>query len=273
MTENMVSKKEEIIRIKTHIVGLDEQIQNGIPQGHITLISGAAGTMKSSVCFNILYNEAAINKRNSLYISLEQSYYSMINHIINMDFDLSKINLVVIKDLGNFDSYIEEINSNKNKTGTIIMVDVGCIRKEIKEILNQENRSWLNVIKNIIKKIKSSTNVDLFTLDSLNSLYVLSKFDNPRVELFFLFEFLRDNNLTSYLISESSNEKQKYGEFDEDFLCDGIIYINLATYRRKQIREVSVVKMRTTKCNHDIFSLEFRSGKFFAEYGGQNPLL
>lgn len=271
MSENIISKKEDIVRIKTHIIGLDEQMQNGIPQGHVTLIAGSAGTMKSSVCFNILYNEALINKKNGLYISLEQSYYSIINHITNMDYDLSKINLIIIKDLNNFDTYLNQIGTNDK--GSIIMVDIGCIRKEIKEVVNKENRSWLNVIKNIIKKIKIKANIDLFTLDSLNSLYVLSKFDNARVELFFLFEFLRENNLTSLLISESNNDKQKYGEYDEDFLCDGIIYINLTSYRRKQIREISIIKMRATKCNNDIFSLEFRTGKFFAEYGGQNPLL
>ena len=90
MTESIVTKKDEIVRIKTHIDGLDEQMQGGIPQGHITLVAGAAGTMKSSVSFNIIFQEAIENKRNSLYLSLEQSYSSIINHMINMDYDFSK---------------------------------------------------------------------------------------------------------------------------------------------------------------------------------------
>lgn len=271
MVEPLVSRKEDIMRIKTHIVGLDDQIQNGIPTGHVTLIAGASGTMKSSVGFNILYNEAILNRRNSLYLSLEQSYTSIINHMINMDYDMSKINLVVISDLSNIDKEIERIN--KSTMGSLIIVDVGCIRKEIREIENKENRSWLNVIKNVIKRIKLKSKLDLFVLDSMSALYVLSKFENPRIELFFLFEFLRDLNLTSYLITETPLNTTKYGDYDEDFLSDGIIYINLNNYRRKQIREISVVKMRTTKCNHDVFSLEFREGKFYAEYGGKNPLL
>lgn len=272
MAEKLVSKKEDIIRIKTHIVGLDDQIQNGIPQGHITLISGASGTMKSSVSFNILYNEVLNNKRTGLYLSLEQSYSSIINHMINMDYDLTKINLIVIKDLSNINQEIEKINSSD--MGSLILVDIGCIRKEIKQMDNKENRSWLNVVKNIVKRIKENSKLDLFVLDSLSALYVVSKFENPRIELFFLFEFLRDLNVTSFLISEASNSPdKKYSEYDEDFLSDGVIFISLTTYRRRQIREISVVKMRTTKCNHDIFSLEFRNGQFHAEYGGKNPLL
>ena len=271
MVELIVSKKEDIVRIPTHIVGLDEQMSNGVPAGHLTLICGAAGTMKSSVCFNILYNETLMNKRTGLYLSLEQSYSSIINHMISMDYDLTKVNLVIIKDLATVNEQIEKINTNAN--GSLIILDVACIRKEIKDLQNNENKGWLNVIKNVLKKIKAQAKLDLFVLDSLSALYVLSKFENPRIELFFLFEFLRDLNLTSYVITEAAANSTKYGEYDEDFLSDGIIYINLSSYRRRQVREISVVKMRSTKCNHDIFSLEFRNGKFYAEYGGKNPLL
>lgn len=153
------------------------------------------------------------------------------------------------------------------------MVDIGCIRKEVGTPRDEENRSWLNVIKNVVKKIKQESKIDIFVLDSMSALNVLSKFKNPRLELFFVFEFLRDLNITSYMITETPLDGSKLGEFDEDFLSDGIIYIHLNSYSRKQIREVSIKKMRATKCNHDTFSLEFRNGQFHAEYGGQNPLM
>ena len=271
MGEPIIQKKEDIIRVASHIEGFDDQMQGGIPMGHITLIAGAAGTMKSSVAFNILYNEAAKSRRTGLYLSLEQSYSSIINHIINMDFDLTKVNLVVIKDLATLARDINKINDSEQ--GNLIIVDVGCIRKEIKDVKIEENRSWLNVIKNVVKKIKRESKLDLFVLDSLSALYVLSKFQNPRIELFYIFEFLRDLSITSFMLAETPLDGSRLGEYDEDFLSDGIIYITLASYRRKQVREISIKKMRATKCNHDIYSLDFRSGKFYAEYGGQNPLL
>jgi KaiC/GvpD/RAD55 family RecA-like ATPase len=270
VAEPVVKNKNEILRVKTHINGLDDQMQGGVPKGHITLVAGSAGTMKSSVSFNILYNEAVKSKMTGLYVSLEQSYSSIINHIINMDFDLTKVNLIIIRDLANIE---EDIGRIKPGEGNLLIVDVGCIRKEIKDVKLEENRSWLNVIKNVVKKIKSEKPVDLFVLDSLSALYVLSKFNNPRIELFYIFEFLRDLNITSFMLTETPLDGSKIGEYDEDFLSDGIIYIKLSSYRRKQIREINILKMRTTSCNHDTFSLEFKNGAFYAEYGGQNPLM
>ena len=74
-------------RIKTYIEGLDEQMEGGIPEKHVTLVCGVAGTMKSSICFNIIYNEA-LRGKNSVYITLEQSAQSLVDHITNLGFDL-----------------------------------------------------------------------------------------------------------------------------------------------------------------------------------------
>jgi len=132
----------------------------------------------------------------------------------------------------------------------------------------------LNVIKNLIKKIKTDLGLDMIVIDSLSALYVLSKFENPRIELFYVFEFLREIGVTSYLISEMPLDGSKYSEYGvEDFLCDGIIFIRLSQFRRNVVREISIVKMRSTLVKTDIFSLEFKNGKFYALYGGQNPLL
>jgi len=270
LAEPIVKSKEDIVRIKTHIKGFDEQLQGGIPQGHITLIAGAAGSMKSSVAFNILYNEAVNEKRTGIYVSLEQSYTSIINHIINMEYDLSKINIITITDLSDFAKDIKKIDETR---GNLVIVDVGCVRKEVGELKIEENRSWLNVIKNILKKTKEEKDIDLFVLDSLSAFHTLSKFTNPRIELFSIFEYFRDLGLTTFITAETPPDGSKFSDYNEDFLSDGILYIELKSYRRKQIREISIKKMRTTKCNHDTFSLDFRDGQFHAEYGGQNPLM
>ncbi len=266
----IVRTKEEIRRIKTYIEGFDENLEGGIPEGHIVLMAGSAGTMKSSVTFNILYNEALAGK-TCLYLTLEQSHASLINHCVNMGFDLTKVNTIIMRDLGNFKNDIAKLNSSSG--GNLILVDVGCIRKEINDVKVSENRSWLNVIKNIIKKIKTESNLDVFVLDSLSALYVLSRFENPRIELFYIFEFLRDMDITSFLISEIPIDGSRYAEYDEDFLSDGIIHLRLTPFRRNIVREISIVKMRTTNCNNDVFSLEYKNGSFKALYGGQNPLL
>jgi circadian clock protein KaiC len=268
-----VTVPSRIARIKTYINGLDENMEGGIPSGHLNLVCGSAGTMKSSICFNILYNEAMRNGKTGIYFSLEQSAQSLLSHMQNMGYDLTKVNLVVIKDLANLKKEIDQLKMSKR--GSLIITDVGAIRKEIRDIkVTTANTGWLNVIKNVARKIKTEAALDLLVLDSLSALYVLSKFENPRIELFYIFEFIRDLNVTSFMISEMPLDNSRYSEYEvEDYLSDGIIYVKLSRFRRDVVREISIVKMRGTACNSDVFSLEYKKGEFHAMYGGQNPLL
>src|SRR5436309_1625847 len=45
--------------VKTHIRGFDDDVlRGGIPQGHVVLVRGASGTMKSSLAYYVLYHNA-----------------------------------------------------------------------------------------------------------------------------------------------------------------------------------------------------------------------
>jgi len=270
MEQNMLMNKRDIKRIKTHIEGFDENMEGGIPEDHIVLLSGTSGTMKSSVAFNILYNEA-LRGEIGMYITLEQSSLSLLKHLVNLEFDLSKINLVVLSDISGLDDAIKKL---KSKKGGLLMADVGAIRKKVKDTRFSSGSDWLNAIKNLSKRVKDEANCKLFVLDSLSALYVLSQFEEPRSKLFFIFEFLRDLNLTSFLISEIFTNKGMFTEFGvEEYLADGIIHLQLTERYRKVIREIQLVKMRATECNNDIFTLEYKNKKFQALYGGKTPVI
>jgi len=266
----LIKDKKEIKRIRTYIEGLDENIEGGIPEGHIVLVCGTAGTMKSTLCFNLMYNEA-IKGKNCLYISLEQSSESLIQHMVNMDYDLGKINLVTMDDISDIG---ETIKKAKSKKGSFSIVDLAAIRKKIKATTVGPSANWLNAIKNTINKIKTDAGCDILVLDSLSALYVLTKFQDARSELFYVFEFLRDLKLTSFLISEMPLTKDKYSPYEiESFLSDGIIKVELNERYRKVTREISIVKMRATEHNTDVFTLEFKNKKLKALYGGETPLV
>ncbi len=269
MSEQLVKDKSQIKRVPMYISGLDENMEGGIPEGHVNLIAGTAGTMKSSVCFNVMFNEVKRGKIG-LYISLEQSCNSLLNHMINVGYDLSQVNIFIIDDLGELDSAMTKSQISK---GALVMADLGVIRKQIKQTTNQTG-GWFNAIKNIVKKLKETVGCDVFALDSLAALYVLSEFQNPRAELFYAFEFLRDLNITTFLISEMPLDGHKYGQYEvEDFLADGVIKLELVARQRKVTREISIIKMRKTSCNTDVFTLEADKGNFRALYGGQTALI
>ncbi len=272
MAKDTIKDKKQVKRIKTYIEGFDDHIQGGIPEGHVVLISGLAGTMKSSLVFNIMYNEA-LHGKTSLYISLEQSAASLLTHMINLDYNLDKVNVITLSDISKLQSTLSKIETLKGK-GSLIIADLGSIRKQVTETKSDENKDWLNVITNLVKKVKAAGELDIFCLDSLSALYVLSRFEEPRGKLFHIFEFLRDLEVTSFLISEMPLSKEKYSEYEvEDYLADGIICLDLAHHQRRVLREISVIKMRGTACNNDVFSFEFSDGKFRALYGGKVPLI
>jgi KaiC/GvpD/RAD55 family RecA-like ATPase len=271
MQDDFLEQIKDIKRIKTHINGLDENIGGGIPEGHIVLICGTAGTMKSSVAFNIIYNEALAGK-NSLYISLEQSFSSLLKQMVDMDYDMSMINLVTMSDISKLNDKIAEMSTSTK--GSIVMSDLGAIRKQVEELKVSPGGDWLNVIKNIIKKLQAKVGCHIFVLDSLSALYAVSNFDQPRTQLFHLFESIRDANITAFLISEMPLDESKYAEYEvEDYLADGIIHVQLSKRYRKVTREISVPKMRATKGNLDIFTLEYKNNQFYALYGGKTPLV
>ena len=270
MTREIFKNKDQIERVSMYIDGLDEHMEGGIPQGHIVLVTGVAGTMKSSVVFNILYNEAKKGKIG-VYLSLEQSYASLLNHFVNMNYNLDEINIMILSDISKITEAVSSVESGK---GGILIIDLGTIRKQVSAMQISTGKDWMNMIKNIIKKSKDLGKCHNFCLDSLSALYVLADFQQARTKLFQLFEFLRDLEITSFLISEMPLTKDSYSEYGvEDFLADGIVSLDLARRQRKVTREIAIVKMRGTKCNHDVFTLEYTGSKFHAMYGGKIPLI
>ncbi len=269
---NIISSKEQINRIRTYVEGLDEVMQNGIPEGSVVLIAGTSGTMKSSLAFSVLYNQVLNENKTTIYFSLEQSYWSLINHAVNLDFDMSRVNTAIIHDINKLDNKIKEIRASQ--TGNFVIVDLGALRKQIKDTKIGEQGDWINVIKNIIRRFKEEARLDMITLDSLSALYILSRFENPRLELFHIFEFFRDIGITSFLISEMPLDKSKFSEYGvEDYLADGILYLERTDQYRKVIRSIQVVKMRATDVDLDMYTLYFSNGKFKAMYGGKAPLV
>lgn len=272
MPAAIIQKKSDVKRIKTYITGLDQTLEGGIPEGHIVLVSGSAGTMKTSICFNILYNEA-INGNIGVYFSLEQGYVSLLNHLINMGYDFSKIEVIVVG--SNIDDIKRKLKSvQEAKKGAIILSDLGDLRKEIKDTKMGSSGDWWVFIKNVLNSIKKEIDFKLLVLDSIDALYVLSNFEEARNKLFYMFEYFRDLNVTTFMISEMPLSGTRYGRYEvEDYLADGVIMLRLVERYRKVTREIAVVKMRGTNCNIDVYTLSYDGKQFKAEYGGKPPLI
>lgn len=211
--------------------GLDETLEGGIPEGHIILVAGAPGTMKSSICFSILYNSALHNGARGLYLTLEQNKASLVEHLEAMGMKKSE----AYKDISVF--------------------DMSALRKNLSFI--KAEGSWITLFKAFLKNLVESDAYDFIVIDSLNVLETMADFDVRRTELFYLFEWLKDLGTTTFIVSETLGDVFAPGkEVDEAYLADGVFHVSLYPVSDLDVqRRIRCVKLRGTK--HDMGSFAF----------------
>lgn len=193
------------------------------------LICGSAGTMKSTLAYSILYNEISKRDVKGLYITLEQNKENLLTHMEGMGMDASTLE--------------EKLN----------VLDLTEMRKQL---LLDNQAIWMDFISRLVELIKSVQNCKLVVLDSLNALYSLVNFSNPRNELFLFFEKFRDLGMTTFFIAESSSENAPCGEFGlEDFMCDGIIRLTMKEVGDTFGRYIRCIKMRSSRLDTSYFPL------------------
>lgn len=224
-------------RIKTYIDGFDKHLGGGIPKGHIVLIAGTAGTMKSSVGYNILYYNALEDGLKGAYLSLEQDKESLLDHMGGLGMN------------------------HENVKDKLVVLDIGKTRLETEDY--GLRKSWSFIIKDLIESIKRERGLDLLVIDSLNIYETMSGVEDPRMELFEFFKWLKSLNLTCFLISEMSMDSKEFSKHGGDFLSDGIIHLAIEMVDDVHShRRIKCVKMRGSNHSTDYFALIFGSSKF-----------
>jgi len=227
--------KEE--RLKTYIEGFDKMMEGGIPKGHLVLVSGTPGTMKSSISYYILYNQCLENSLTGVYVTLEQSRQSLLRQMEKMGMETEKV---------------------KEK---LQVLDLSLIRRKLKEI--SAGGSWLEVFKSYLSNLKDNLQYEMLVIDSLDVLETMADVGVRRTELFYLFEWIRELDATVFLISEASPDRVLEGSFDEGYLADGLIAMKMQVVREVESqRRIRCVKMRETNHDPSYLSLIYNGGKF-----------
>lgn len=230
-------------RIRTFVGNLDTRMEGGIPDKYVTLICGRAGTMKSTLAYYILFNNAKIKKKRGIYVTLEQTRVSLLEHMIKLGMDTK-----TLTDSGS----------------GIVVIDMTRLRKETKAKTVGEDVNWVDSIIQTVESYKVKYSCDILVLDSLAALYSLATFNNPRSDIFFFFERLRELDMSVFIISEMLDPtKDQFGMFGvEDFLADGIIHLDLEKSSRRVNLFLSVFKMRKTNHDRSYYPLMFDGSKF-----------
>lgn len=214
-------------RIPTFVNGLDQRMQGGIPQGHIVLLAGVSGSMKSSLGFSMLYNAVRDGRASGIYVTMEQGKSSLQGHMANMGMDIE----------------------DPKVRSSIAIIDLADLRVQLdnKKILDSEV-DWMGQLIRQLTNYRESIGFDVLVFDSLGAFFTLTKMPNPRDAIFKLFEAVRRLGLTAFFICEmTGEEKKQFGEFGvEDYLSDGVIHLTMERTGDHVSRKLAIVKMRHT---------------------------
>lgn len=225
-------------RIKTYIRGFDEAIGGGFPEGYVVLVAGAPGTMKSSLAFSVLYQNALREGRKGAYFTLEQSKDLLLEHMGSMGM------------------------ADEKAWENLVLLDMGNIRKNLNYL--QGRGTWLELFKMYCNNVMKQDKLACLVVDSLEVLETMAKMQDRRSELYFLFEWLRDLGPLTLLISEQPLDALGGGRLpDEAYLADGIVQLDMHAASDLYVqRRVRVVKLRSTKHETGYYALTYDDGGF-----------
>ncbi len=224
--------------IKTYVDGLDEILGKGIPEGSVVLVSGAPGTMKTSLTYHVLHANARTGVKG-LYVSLEQSRASLLDHTEGLGYRLADVE------------------------GNLSVLDLAALRKKITGPVDQP---WMDLFKLYAKGLRKSLDYRLLVIDSLDALEILAKFQDVRRELFALIRWLRGLECTVFLLGELPSDdgataSQVFAKHKEEYLADGVVHLRLARQGEFGMqRQLRIVKMRGTRHDTDYHALVFDNG-------------
>jgi circadian clock protein KaiC len=225
-----------IERVKTGIPGLDELIEGGFPRGDTILIAGRAGTGKSIMANQFLYNGATQYDEPGVLVTLEESPVSIKRNMMRFGMDLDA--LVKKKKLA-----IVDLSPSKEVTPM-----------KIGEYPSFDLSGLEAIILNHVKKLGAKRVV----IDTLAILaYKFRSRDILREEFFKLAANITRAGTTLILTSEIPAQHDGLGVFDiEAFLASGVIVLyNEMISETSRSRSIEVLKLRGSKHSSRIHSM------------------
>jgi len=217
------------MRVRTGISGLDKMLRGGFLRGRNILVSGPAGTGKTTLAMQFVYNGVMRYRESGLYVTLEESKDKIYEDMKKFGMDLKKAErtgrfLLIGGPIASITSYMEHVDAKVNH-----------IIKEIEEVIKE-------------KKIKR------VAIDSINLFTMLLKDQKERrTALAALGNMLSSLGCTSILTSETkegSMDLSRYGM--EEFVVDGVLVLYLVRQGSQFAPGIVIRKMRGTDHEKEI---------------------
>lgn len=236
-----------MVRTKTGIQGLDKALDGGFPAGNIVLLSGGAGTGKSTLVMQFLINGASLFGERGLYISTEQTREELHKAADKFGWkleDLENKNLIKILyfDITGGDDFLNKVSKvvSEFKPKRLVVDSMTTLTDSL-------------MISGIGEKEAFSV---VQVAESVNPI--------PRTEqimaksiLYRLIKELKKYKVTTLLTSEL---REGYNGLSADgvseFITDGVIVLTFSGIAGGANRTIAIHKMRYSKFEEGILPLD-----------------
>ena len=238
---------EEVLRTKTGIQGLDKALNGGIPSGNIVLVSGGAGTGKSTLCLQFAVNGATLFGEKALYVSTEQNKEELYKQAAGFNWKIEQLEQRQLLKIAYFD--VTEGDSFLEKMDVLI-----------------QNFQPKRLVIDSLTTLTDSLMVSGIADDKGFSMVQIAETVNPipRTEqivakgiLYHLFKQIKKYKLTTMLTTEMpEDQKTLSADGISEFIADGVVTVNYLGVGSVQFRSIQIRKMRYSDHKKDYLPYE-----------------
>ncbi len=223
--------------VPTYVDGLDRALTGGIPEGNAVLVSGSPGTMKTTFVYSVLHKNAE-HGIPGLFVSLEEPGSELRDKMARLG--------------------LAPLSEDK-----LYLMDLTHMRVALRE--KELGRDWTKILSMLLQEARNASGYQLFALDSLEVLYTLAAFKDPRRELFHFLALMKELEFTTFIVSEVSLNSPTALGHGEDYLADGIFLLEQFPVGSMDVQlRIRTVKMRGTRHDRGYFTLEWDGDRFVA---------
>ena len=232
----IVMAKNEIC--KSGIETLDEALIGGIPTGSTVLMVGSSGSGKTTLCMQYLINGAKEGERGVFFTVTEPLFK-------------------LTKNMEGFNFYDKKLI----ESGMVNLIDLRIISERLGLDAEKYSVEDAGALLDILRDIADELNVKRLVIDSITALcYRLQTPEMIRDFIFKLGSSLAAMNCTTLLTSEVPPKTYRFSQYGiEEFIADGIIFLEDIDRKGDLIRTLQVVKMRGTPHSRTRFAMSISS--------------
>lgn len=257
-------------RVETGIKGFDKLIEGGLPKGSNVLLTGLPGSGKTIFGLQYLVH-GAMHNQNGVYVTLDASLEKLKTQAKQFGWDLDKlendgkisfISLPMAKTkLDLF--YLIKDAVEKNGAKRLVFDNLATFAINL-DLLAIPTGYAGNIASLVEVKIKGIEGLEEIPTDKFEKVHYTG---NPEKRLIYLvIEEMSRIGTTNLIITYAKPEENQVTiDGVSEFVCDGVIIMDIQQIAKKAVRSIKTQKMRYTKHELDSFALTISNNGLVVE--------